>query len=96
MAGFEFVPKWVRLRRAYPRLFRILKIVFILGLTTMFGTAGLVLIEGWSIFDAAYMVIITLTTIGYGEVHPLSHNGRLFMMFYTSLGICRGRHGLVA
>ena len=72
MIGMSLVPKWVRLRRAYPRLFRVIKIISILSMTTVFGTIGLVMIEGWSPFDAVYMVIITLTTIGYGEVHPLS------------------------
>ncbi|HVE13710.1 MAG TPA: potassium channel protein [Elusimicrobiota bacterium] len=42
------------------------------------GTAGYVLIEGWSWFDAFYMTTITLATIGYGEVHPLSNHGRAF------------------
>lgn len=36
------------------------------------------LIEGFSFFDALYMTIITVTTIGYGEVHPLSTAGRIF------------------
>jgi len=42
------------------------------------GTAGFHFIEGWSWFDGFYMVITTLTTIGYGEIHPLSHVGRIF------------------
>jgi voltage-gated potassium channel len=42
------------------------------------GTAGYVLIEGWSLWDAFYMTIITITTVGYGEVHPLSTTGRVF------------------
>ncbi len=42
------------------------------------GTAGFHYIEGWPWFDGFYMVITTLTTIGYQEVHPLSHAGRVF------------------
>jgi voltage-gated potassium channel len=42
------------------------------------GTAGFHYIEGWPWFDGFYMVITTLTTIGYEEVHPLSHAGRVF------------------
>ncbi|PYP86402.1 MAG: potassium channel protein [Candidatus Angelobacter sp. Gp1-AA117] len=45
---------------------------------TAIGTAGFHFIEGWSWFDSFYMVVITLSTIGYGEVHPLSHAGRVF------------------
>jgi voltage-gated potassium channel len=35
-------------------------------------------LEGWSWFDSFYMVVITFSTIGYTEVHPLSHAGRVF------------------
>jgi voltage-gated potassium channel len=45
------------------------------------GTVGYVLIEDYPIFDALYMTVITLATVGYGETHPLSDTGRLFTMF---------------
>jgi voltage-gated potassium channel len=44
------------------------------------GTVGYSLIEGWSAFDSLYMTVITLTTVGYEEVHPLSAAGRTFTM----------------
>jgi voltage-gated potassium channel len=44
------------------------------------GTVGYVLIEGWPVVDALYMTVITLTTLGFGEVHPLSTGGRWFTM----------------
>ena len=47
-------------------------------LLTAMGTAGFHYIEGWSWFDSFYMVVITLSTIGYGEIHPLSTAGRAF------------------
>jgi voltage-gated potassium channel len=42
------------------------------------GMCGFHFLEGWGWFDCFYMVLTTLTTIGYGEVHPLSHAGRIF------------------
>ena len=42
------------------------------------GTAGYMVIEGWSTWDAFYMTIISLTTVGYREVHPLSRAGEAF------------------
>jgi voltage-gated potassium channel len=51
------------------------------------GTAGYHYIEGWSWFDGFYMVITTLTTIGYQEVHPLSHAGRIFNVFVILSGV---------
>jgi voltage-gated potassium channel len=41
------------------------------------GTIGFILVEGWSLMDAVYMTIITLSTVGFQEVHPLSTGGRL-------------------
>jgi voltage-gated potassium channel len=61
------------------RNFRLLKTVTAaLLLLTAAGTAGFHFIEGWNWFDSFYMVVITLSTIGYQEVHPLSHGGRVF------------------
>jgi len=56
----------------------------------LIGTFGFVLIEGWSWGDAAYMTVITLTAVGYDEVHPLSTPGRAF----TSLILFGGITGL--
>lgn len=42
------------------------------------GTLGYVFLEGWDFFDSFYMTIITLTTVGFGEVHPLSRVGKMF------------------
>jgi voltage-gated potassium channel len=44
------------------------------------STVGIKLIEGWSWLDSLWHVIITISTVGYGEVHPLSPTGRVFTM----------------
>ena len=49
--------------------------------------AGYVVIEGWSLQDAAYMTILTFTTVGYEEVRPLSPTGRIFTMFVMVAGV---------
>ena len=41
------------------------------------GTAAFMVVEGWSLLDAVYMTTITLSTVGFQEVHPLSTGGRL-------------------
>jgi voltage-gated potassium channel len=51
------------------------------------GTAGYHYLEGWPWFDGFYMVVTTLTTIGYQEVHPLSHAGRVFNVFVILAGV---------
>ena len=53
----------------------------------LFGVLGYVSIEGWPVFDALYMTVITLTTVGYGEVHPLTSAGRAFTIVLIFLGI---------
>ena len=51
------------------------------------GTTGFHYLEGWPWFDGFYMVVTTLTTIGYQEVHPLSHTGRIFNVFVILSGV---------
>jgi voltage-gated potassium channel len=51
------------------------------------GIAGFHFIEHWSWFDGFYMVLTTLTTIGYGEIHPLSRVGRWFNAGIIIVGV---------
>jgi voltage-gated potassium channel len=60
---------------------------FPLLLIILAGTLGYCLIEGWTPFDALYMTVISLTTVGYGETHPLSIPGKIFTMFLILSGI---------
>jgi voltage-gated potassium channel len=70
------------------RAFRNLRFIGALLLLVMaVGTAGYHYIEGWTWFDGFYMVLTTLTTIGYQEVHPLSHAGRVFNVFVIVAGV---------
>ncbi|NIO00829.1 MAG: potassium channel protein [Candidatus Latescibacteria bacterium] len=52
------------------------------------GTIGFSITEGWDIHDSFYMTIITVSTVGYGEVHPLHTSGRIFasILILTWLG----------
>lgn len=45
------------------------------------GTIGYAAIEGWTFIESLYMTVITLSTVGFQEVHPLSNAGRLFTIF---------------
>lgn len=66
---------------------RIAKIIALLAILPLVGTVGLVLIEGWNVFDALYMSVITITTVGFSEIHPLSTAGRSFIIAYLVVGI---------
>jgi voltage-gated potassium channel len=70
------------------RAFRNLKrIAIALAVLTLIGMAGFHYIEGWSWFDGFYMVVTSFTTIGYQEVHPLSHAGRVFNVVLILCGV---------
>ena len=71
------------------RLFRsrLTRGVFALAVVVTVGITGYMVIEGWSLLDAAYMTIITLTTVGYEEVNPLSSTGRIFTIFLMVAGV---------
>lgn len=51
------------------------------------GTLGYMLLEGWSVDDALFMTVITLSTVGYGEVQPLTQQGEMFTIFLIFGGV---------
>jgi voltage-gated potassium channel len=62
--------------------------ILILLLIVCIGIVGFMIIEGYGVLDAFYMTVITVATVGFQEVHPLSEAGRLFTAFLiiTSFG----------
>ena len=67
------------------RNFQISLIFFIVIIVV--GTFGYVMIEGWDMLDALYMTIITISTIGFGEIRPLHPAGRFFTLFLIIFGV---------
>ena len=68
--------------------FREFKIIIFLVLSIIiFGVIGYTIIEGWGIIDALYMTVISITTVGFGEVHPLSKTGRMFTISIIIMGM---------
>jgi hypothetical protein len=64
--------------RAFQAKYPLLSCGVLLCSLWLVGAVGYVLIEHYPIFDAVYMALITISTVGYGEIHPLSFDGRLF------------------
>jgi voltage-gated potassium channel len=58
----------------------------LLVLVLAFGVTGYIIIEGYSFFDTLYMTVITIATIGYHEVRPLSDTGRAFNIVFIITG----------
>jgi len=65
-----------------PRLAGALLVAILAG-----GTAGYMLIEGWNVWDAFYMTVTTVVTVGFGEIHPLSTAGRMFTVALIFSGV---------
>jgi voltage-gated potassium channel len=76
------------LEQKYQRIQKELMVgAFALAGVFIIGTAWYILIERWSWQDAAYMTVITLATVGYGEIHPLGNRGRLFTIALILMGV---------
>ncbi len=63
------------------------KIVALIICVVAVGVSGLMVIEGWGFFDSLYMTIITISTVGYHEVHDLSFAGRAFITVFIVFGV---------
>lgn len=66
---------------------RILLFAAMLAALIAFGSTGYILFSSYPPFDALYMAVMTLTTVGYGEVRPLTTAGRVFNILYMLLAI---------
>ena len=51
------------------------------------GTLGFVVIEGMSLIDAFYLGVVTITTVGYGDIIPNTDTGKLFATFLIIMGV---------
>jgi len=64
----------------------LISVVLFIALLAL-GSGGYMAIEGWNFFDALYMTVITIATVGYGEVHIVSQVGRMFTLVLIFLGV---------
>lgn len=66
---------------------RLVRFAVLLPAITIAGTAGYMMLEGWRFADALYMTVITLSTVGFSEVSPLSPEGRIFTTLLIVAGV---------
>lgn len=66
---------------------RLIAVLVLFGGLLIFGTIGYMILEGWAWHDAFYMTVITLSTVGFGEVRSLDQGGRVFTMILIVLGV---------
>ncbi len=65
--------------------FRALFMIFVFLLAG--GTWFYSVVEGWSVLDALYFSMVTMTTVGYGDFSPKTPSGKLFTIAYLAVGI---------
>ena len=65
----------------------------LLAIVIAVGVAGYMLINGWNFLDSFYMVIITISTVGYTEVHPQGVAGRMFSTGLIVVGVATMLYG---
>ena len=62
----------------------------------LIGTVGYATLEGWSVLDALYATIITVTTVGYGDLSPVTPGGRIFAIFFALGAIGMASYAITA
>jgi voltage-gated potassium channel len=81
MRNFSFEQKYGRLRK------ELIAGGIVLAATVVIGSCWYWLVEKWSWLDSAYMTIITLSTVGFGEIHPLEPRSRIFTICLILMGL---------
>lgn len=82
--GFVFVFRIMREALKDPA-FRVLSTSVLIVL--LIGTVYYPIAEGWSVLDSLYFSVITLTTVGYGDLSPETVPGKIFTMLYILFGL---------
>src|ERR1700737_1257275 len=91
--GEEAAPEEKGKTRPRPPLSRFRLAVALLGVIIVYGITGYMLIDGWDLLDSFYMVIITISTVGYQEIHPQGVAGRIFTSTLIVVGVATMLYG---
>lgn len=85
----KYLHKKKQFERINHYLIRIFLAAALMLLCVIIGIVGFMTISGYNLLDAFYMTVITVSTVGYGEIQPLNFWGRLFASFLilTNIGI---------
>ena len=74
-------------REVVAAIWRLRLALILVGVVIVYGTLGYTLIEKWPLQDSLYMTVITISTVGFTEVHPLNDPGRAFTITLILAGV---------
>lgn len=66
---------------------RFLALIFLILSSIAGGTVVYSTLEGWSLLDSLYFSTVTLTTVGYGDLHPTKPSSKIFTIFFVLVGV---------
>lgn len=87
MASIMTLASFRAFKDKWGSLFQFILGLFFMCLVFAFGMFVFMYVEGWGFVDSFYMVVITLSTVGFGEIQPLSDRARLFTSAIIILGV---------
>lgn len=73
---------------------RLIVAVIAIFVVLLIGTLGFHVLEGWPLLESFYVATQTVTTVGYGDITPATHAGRLFSATFMLLGVATVLYGL--
>jgi voltage-gated potassium channel len=73
---------------------RLIVAVSMIFVVLLIGTLGFHFLEGWPLLESAYVATQTVTTVGYGDIPPITHSGRIFSIAFMLLGVGTVLYGL--
>lgn len=77
---------FLELKRKHDR-YNIFVAIFVIVFFIILGTISFSILEGWTFSKSFYFSVATLTTIGYGDLHPTYDESRLFAAFFIFFGV---------
>ncbi|MBI96668.1 hypothetical protein CL656_05940 [bacterium] len=86
----RFVTNVINLNKAIKKSFRNSEfrlLSILVAVCLMIGTVFYRIVEGWSWLDCVYFSVVTLTTVGYGDLNPTTAISKIFTMFYILIGL---------
>jgi len=82
-------------KRSIVPMHKLVRILLLLGALTTAGSIWFWIVEGWRLIDSVYMTVITLSTVGFHEVNPLTDRARVFVMCFLVVGLGVFMYGII-